>query len=182
MHNTLKEVKKYISELSPNERYCIMLCGLPGSGKSTFRTAFKTSDFIANPTQLVTLSTDQYIEGNAVWFGLTYNEIFQKQGTLNAEKFLESWLDYALVKRKNIIWDQTNLTAKSRYRKLNRIPKDYKKICVVFLTDFDLILQRNKERKSAGRDVPVNTLWNMKEQFEQPSHKEGFEFIIKGNW
>lgn len=152
----------------------IMLVGLPGSGKSTFAKTILHGR---------RLTTDDFIESVAKDKGKTYNEVFLDY-VKQAELFLQDTLDFSVVyPHFDIIWDQTNLTVKSRKGKLQKIPKNFKKSCIFFDTDFKKILERNEERKLTGRNLPDNVLLEMKDNLQVPTLEEGFDrvYVIKGD-
>jgi Predicted kinase len=95
-----------------------MLCGIPTSGKSTYVEKLKKLDHWKDA---VVLSTDSYIEKEAKRMGLTYNQVFDDV-IGDATRELELQLNMAKDKGKNIIYDQTNLTIKTRRKKLLKIP------------------------------------------------------------
>lgn len=155
----------------------IMLVGLPGSGKSTWRNQFitKLADLEKEP---IVLSTDDYIEFMSSVSGRTYNEAF-KDMIEPAKAFMSANLLDALENDFDIVWDQTNLTIKSRQNKLKKIPTHYRKTCLSFLNvDTEVIKQRNEERKKKGRAIPERVLMNMIMNYEQPSITEGFDEVF----
>lgn len=142
-----------------------MLIGVPGSGKTTW--------IKNNKHNAVVLSTDDKIETEAARVGKTYSEVFQstiKQATSE----MEADLVQAVKLRKDIIWDQTNLTVKSRKSKLAKIPKDYKKIAVFFHVPEDL---RQRLASRPGKVIPEPIVLSMINQLEPPSKNEGFDEI-----
>lgn len=152
----------------------IMLVGLPGSGKSTFGKMIQGEG--------IRLSTDDIIELHATLQGKTYNEVFQ-DAIAEAKKLLEVHLEWALRENEPlVIWDQTNLTVKTREAKLQKIPEHYEKICLFFDTPFQSVLQRNEERRLTGRSVPIRILFQMKDHLEIPTKEEGFDkvYTIEG--
>ena len=147
----------------------IMLVGLPGSGKSTFGKIIQGEG--------IRLSTDDIIELHATIEGKTYNEVFQDSIT-TAKKLLEVHLEWALRENEPlIIWDQTNLTVKTRKAKLQKIPEHYEKICLFFDTDFKKILERNEDRRLTGRNVSNRILFQMKDSLQVPTKEEGFDKV-----
>lgn len=153
----------------------IMLCGLPTSGKSTF-----VSKLLSDPAykNSVVLSTDAYIEQVAQQLNSTYNEVFDD--TIDeANRQLELTLIDAKDRGKSLVWDQTNLTPKTRKKKLSKIPSSYGRIAIWFDSTLEEALKRNQKRP--GKMIPENVLKSMSEQFVPPSCDEGFDVVIKEN-
>lgn len=150
-----------------------MLCGIPTSGKSSYVKKVKEhclSDYVV-------LSTDNYIEEYAKRIGQTYNEVFDDV-IPDATRELELHLNMAKEKGKNIIWDQTNLSIKTRKNKLSKIPSYYRRSAVYFQVSLEAALERNKHRE--GKFIPESILKRMYHQFETPTYAEGFDAITFG--
>lgn len=150
-----------------------MLCGIPCAGKSTYIQKLKETDSWKNS---VVLSTDNYIESEAKRLGLTYNDIFDDT-IESAVRDLEIQFNMAKEKGKNIIWDQTNLTPKTRKKKLSKVPSAYKRTAVYFQISLEEALERNKFRE--GKFIPENVLKQMHNQFMIPTLEEGFDFVLE---
>ena len=151
----------------------IMLCGLPTSGKSTFVSKLLNDPAYKNS---VVLSTDSYIESVAQRLNKTYNEVFDD--TIDeATRQLELTLIDAKDRGNSIIWDQTNLTPKTRKKKLSKIPSSYGRIAIWFDITLDEALKRSQHRP--GKVIPQRVLHLMSEQFVPPSCDEGFDVVIK---
>ena len=150
-----------------------MLCGLPTSGKSTYVETLKKMKYWENA---IVLSTDNYIETQAQRMGTTYNEIFQ-DCIDNATRQLEIDFIEAKDKGKDIIWDQTNLSIKSRRKKLSKLPSYYRRGVVHFEISLEEALKRNKHRE--GKFIPESILKRMYHQFEVPTITEGFDYYEK---
>ena len=153
----------------------IMLCGLPTSGKSTFVSKLLNDPAYKNS---VVLSTDSYIEKVAQQMNSTYNDVFEDT-IEEANRQLELTLIEAKDRGKSLIWDQTNLTPKTRKKKLSKIPSSYARIAIWFDITLDEALMRNQQRP--GKMIPENVLKSMGEQFVSPSCDEGFDVVIKEN-
>ncbi len=163
----------------------IMLIGLPGSGKSTHRDDFVAISEIANsPVDIISL--DVMIEATMTP-GESYAEAFlriQKTGELK-QMDKQMYLDAAKFnKEKNpddypvVIWDQTNLTAKSRKRKLDMFDDSWFKEARVFeLTDDEWNRRLTKRQKETGKSIPAHVLNDMAKSYERPSLDESFNFI-----
>ena len=151
-----------------------MLVGVPASGKSTW---IEQQGFW-DRTDLMILSTDNFIESVAVGMGKTYYEVFQDT-IKQAEKNLEECLQIAIKNDMDIVWDQTNLTRKSRKYKLRRIPSHYKKVAKVFsIPAQEEWHARLTSAERAGKIIPTNILQAMAANFEPPTLDEGFDLII----
>ena len=158
----------YIPEL-------VMLCGIPCSGKSTYVNKLLTYEYWKDA---IILSTDNYIEEQAKRLGMTYNEVFQ-DCIDEATRQLEMSFVGAKEEGKRIIWDQTNLSIKTRKKKLTKVPSIYKRTAVWFQVDLEEALKRNGTRE--GKFIPESILKRMYHQFEVPTLEEGFDFVSCGN-
>lgn len=145
----------------------IMLIGLPGSGKSTYATRYKSK----YPNTAV-VSSDEIREE---LFGdvndQTHNgEVFTTMLNRTRE-FLKADID--------VIYDATNINRKRRTNLLKELPDDTVKIAVIFAVAFELCREQNENR---SRQVPYEVLERMYKSFQVPSHGEGFNKIeIEGS-
>lgn len=151
---------------------CIMLVGLPGTGKSTW---IKNEGFFDRPDWIV-LSTDNYIDSVALGEGKTYNEVFPI-AIKQAEKNLQEGLEYAIKNKMNIVWDQTNLSRATRLKKINKVPLCYRMVARVFPIPTDHEKWLNSAER-AGKVIPRHILDNMQAVYEEPTIYEGFDLII----
>lgn len=148
-----------------------MLIGIPGSGKSTW-LAKQAFDW----TKTRIISTDNIIERRAQEQGKTYSEVFQKE-IKGATHQMNRDLKQAIAAGDDIVWDQTNLTKKSRANKLSEIPDSYRKVAVFFSTPDDAELKRRLASRP-GKTIPANVVLGMRSQLERPSKAEGFDEIV----
>jgi len=148
-----------------------MLIGIPGSGKSTW-LAKQAFDW----TKTRIISTDNIIERRAREQGKTYSEVFQKE-IKGATHQMNRDLKQAIASGDDVVWDQTNLTKKSRASKLSEIPDSYRKIAVFFSTPDDAELKRRLASRP-GKTIPANVVLGMRSQLERPSKAEGFDEIV----
>jgi predicted kinase len=149
----------------------VMMCGVPGCGKTTLInriTAFQPS--------YVVLSTDDYIEKKAQLDGKTYDGIF-KDTIKEAEKTLSATLTYAIENEKPIIWDQTNISVKTRKKKLALIPDNYEKMAIWFEIPESSEWQRRLATRP-GKTIPRNILQAMAFDFQIPTTDEGFDTVL----
>ena len=157
----------------PTKPDAIMLIGLPGAGKSTW-----AEPYLARPnTKLI--SSDAFIEATAKALGKTYGDIF-KSTIGAATKFMENSLNDAIQNGMNIIWDQTNLSAKSRHAKLERLLKaGYNVTAVSFELDTaELERRRLKREIETGKSIPPSVLESMGKTYVRPTRVEGFAKVI----
>jgi len=144
-----------------------MLIGVPAAGKSTWR---------AQHAGITVISSDDILDQTAAARGSTYNEIF-KENIKFATQLAEERARAAFAAVEDVIWDQTNLTKKSRKSKLALVPKNYTKIAVFFPTpEWDEHQRRLDSRP--GKSIPWNVLNGMIRSLEEPSYDEGFDEII----
>ena len=140
----------------------IMLCGLPGSSKSTWAETHK------EVLNAVVHSSDA---------------IRAELGNVNDQsknelvfKILHQRVKDDLSAGKNVIYDTTNLSRKNRIHfiknELRNIPCE--KICVLFATPYEMCCARNFAR---DRQVPVEVLVRMYKNFEVPWYSEGWDDV-----
>lgn len=150
------------------------MVGLPCAGKSTWRTKFLNK---VDRTKWNVLSTDDLIEKDCRANNKSYSEFFKILDFSKYENIFYNNLKNSILEDKNIIIDQTNLTKKSRSRKIKYLNENYKKIAIVFITDIEKIYLRNKERfEKYGKFIPIHIIDNMNKSFEIPGFDE-FEKI-----
>jgi predicted kinase len=148
-----------------NEFY--MMVGLPGTGKSTFCNQLNIDQ------EFTVISSDDIMEMIGKKYHFTYNELFSNNTYSFSEKMMFNIARLAVERNDRIIWDQTNLTVKSRANKLATIPKHYIKHAVVFNIpdDWETRLDR------PGKTIPTNVLETMKQSFQMPTEAEGFDLV-----
>lgn len=145
-----------------------ILVGLPGVGKSTYhKTHIKGT----------VISSDDMLEGLCKAEGITYDEGFDKL-IKPAIKAMNIKADKAIKDKQDIVWDQTNLSRKSRQRVLARLGKDYHKICVVFATPEEKEHDRRLNNRE-GKTIPENIMRHMKLTYDPPVLGEGFNVIVQ---
>lgn len=147
-----------------------VLVGLPGSGKSTS---------IPNDFTGFVYSTDRFIEEAAKHFGITYNEAFF-DNIKNATHSMDTLLSYAIKNKSDIIWDQTNMSAKKRRGILGRIPASYKKICICRVPPRTAQEWSELDRRLASREgktIPHHIIESMADSYVEPELDEGFDYI-----
>jgi predicted kinase len=147
---------------------CYQLIGVPGSGKSTW---IKNQNWTDN---CVVVSTDDFVEDHARECGSTYNEVFDDYMP-TAVKLMAEKVVRAREASKDIIWDQTSTSVKSRVRKFTMLP-DYEHVAVVFRTPEKEELARRLANRP-GKNIPDHVIRSMISHFEMPTEEEGFKEI-----
>ena len=147
---------------------CYQLVGVPGSGKSTW---VDEQDW-ALPCARV--STDKWVEIYAKEVGRTYSDVFA-DFMPTAVDLMAKEVVVAREMGRDIIWDQTSTTVKSRARKFNMLP-DYEHVAVVFKTPEHKELMRRLLSRP-GKEIPEHVIASMIASWEEPTEEEGFKEI-----
>ena len=144
-----------------NELTFIMLCGVPGCGKSTYAASLATK-FNAKIVCLDTIREELYGDANI----LGGNEVYNK-----AKSLIKEYLEAGI----SVIYDATNTRIKSRGKTL-RIVNDYncKKIAIHIDTPLDISISRNNHR---DRVVPKGVIVRFYNDFQEPTIDEGFDEV-----
>jgi predicted kinase len=149
-----------------------MLIGVPAAGKSTWLAQQDLS-------HAVIISSDDIIQARADSQGKTYDQVFKKE-VKSATTEMMANLRAAVEADKDVIWDQTNVTAAARAKKLAFIPDTYEKVAVFFRTP-DAQEHARRLASREGKNIPWNVIASMKSQLEAPTAEEGFDKIIVVN-
>ena len=149
-----------------------MMIGVPGSGKSTWIKKH-------NAGGTMVASSDSFLDSKAELEGSTYNDVFKKY-IKAANNYATQVAKQAIDMNLDLIWDQTNVSKKSRAPKLAMIPDHYEKIAVVFPTPAPDELQKRLASRP-GKTIPPNIVMAMASSLEQPTADEGFDRIINAS-
>ena len=147
---------------------CYQLIGVPCAGKSTWIAEQEWAK------DCVVVSTDEFVEDYAKEVGSTYNEVFEDYMP-TAVKLMAEKVVRAREQGKDIIWDQTSMSIKSRKRKFNMLP-DYEHIAVIFKTPEPVELERRLNSRP-GKNIPDHVMKSMIKSFDIPTVEEGFKEI-----
>ena len=141
--------------------HCYFLVGLPGSGKSTWAE----QRFL-----LPIVGTDRWIDKFAADLGQTYNEVFDSH-IKEATRLFNEQVAELVSQGRDFVWDQTNLSVKSRRAKLAQL-KNYQVSAVAFEIDPDELARRQANRP--GKTIPAHVLRSMTDSYQRPTLEEGF--------
>ena len=147
---------------------CYQLIGVPCAGKSTW---IKNQEWAKD---CVVVSTDEFVEDYAKEVGSTYSEVFEDYMS-TAVSLMADKVIRAREASKDIIWDQTSVTKKSRLRKFSML-RDYEHIAVVFKTPEAEELNRRLASRP-GKNIPAHVMRSMIDNFDMPTEAEGFTEI-----
>ncbi len=149
---------------------CYQLVGVPASGKSTW---------VDNQNWALTcakVSTDKWVEIYAKEVGRTYSDVFA-DFMPTAVDLMAKEVVIARGMGRDIIWDQTSTTVKSRKKKFDMLP-GYEHIAIVFKTpEHKELMCRLASRP--GKEIPDHVIASMIASFEMPTLEEGFTEIWK---
>lgn len=148
-----------------------LMCGIPGSGKSSFVTDNININRVAVSRDQIRFSMIKEDE-----------EYFSKEKQVFAE-FVKS-IEFALEKGKSVFADATHLNKASRAKLLRAIdPVLYSEISVVWIdTPLGECLKRNELRKGTRSYVPKEQIRRMYFSFQKPELDEGFDRIYIRHW
>jgi predicted kinase len=147
---------------------CYQLIGVPAAGKSTW---INSQNWISG---MEYVSTDHHVHEYAKEQGKTYEEVF-KDYMPTAVELMAQEVVAAREAGRDIVWDQTSTTVKSRARKFNMLP-DYYHIAVVFRTPEHKELMRRLMSRP-GKEIPDHVIASMIASWENPTLEEGFKEI-----
>ena len=147
---------------------CYQLIGIPAAGKSTWVANQDWAEDCAY------ISTDHHVEEFAKMQGKTYSEVFADYMPTAVNLMAEDVVR-AREAGRDIIWDQTSTTVKSRTRKF-RMLRDYYHIAVVFKTPEHTELVRRLMSRP-GKDIPDHVIASMIASWQDPTEEEGFKEI-----
>lgn len=154
----------------------IVLIGLPGLGKSTWRENYlRHHDFNG-----VIASTDDIIDEWAEQQNTTYNAIYHAS-MKEATELWEKMIHLAFTKRLDLMVDRTNMNKKSRDRFMRRARNaGYDCRAIAFqapVNQDDMEEWKRRLDNRPGKTIPYNVLLDMQKKYEQPTPQEGFGMI-----
>lgn len=149
-----------------------VMCGIPGSGKSTF---------IANH---INNKTDKYVSRDEIRFSMVAEdeEYFSKEKEVFNE--FADQINKALSQGYNVFADATHLNEKSRNKLLRAITEKPSSIeCIWMRTPLEAALERNENRKGTRSYVPRGNIRRMFYSMTKPLFEEGFNtiYIVRPN-
>ena len=144
-----------------------LLCGLPGSGKTTFRNKIIECNRILKREVLV-VSPDEIRREFGVQFDPTIEKEVWELAYLRLKNYLENG--------SSVIFDATNITVERRKPLIEIANKaNHIVIAVVFNRPLEVVLEQNRNRDAV---VPEEVILRMAKSYVEPSLEEGIVHII----
>jgi predicted kinase len=166
----LKETVDQISEVQPRvtNKLVTVLVGPPMAGKSTWLKENRGDS-------LVICRDDLILEMAGT---KDYNAAFRSLDQDVVDKEFEKRKIEAIKTGRDVIFDLTHMSVRSRRRSLAAFSKQYKKRAVVFYTAYEELLRRNEERvKSESKSISEYTLKTLMGAFMTPLYDEVDEIV-----
>ena len=161
------------------KRLCYMLIGVPGAGKSTVADSLR-----AENSQLKIASTDLLIDQYAAKKGKTYSQV-HREYVDQATKAMNMQIQAMMKKGESFIWDQTNVFASARKKKLSTLLQNkYSVVAITIELSPDELQKRLTERvASGGKFVGEKIIADLLLNYSRPTYSEGFEeiYVIKND-
>lgn len=146
--------------------------GPPGSGKTTWRTAF----LAARAGRAIAVSRDDVVEDVAAAEGVSYREAwraFAKSIDKEYRRRLTDAFTHGMAHGLDVVVDATNVTPKARRRILSRVPEGWERVGVLFDAPDAVLAQRLKDRAAAGGTVvPLWLIATMRADWVPPGPDE----------
>lgn len=151
---------EYLSKSIKNDytKNVTLLCGLPCSGKSTYRLQ-NEFDFIISRDELI----EEFGQGD------NYNEKWKNVSQRSIDRKLQAKFREA-GNYNNICIDMTHMSKKSRRKSLTQFGKEYQKNCVIFIPPLSVIYERNENR--TGKHIGQSVYEKMIKSFYVPTYYE----------
>ena len=143
-----------------------MMCGVPGSGKSTWaKNHLRTFDRYISRDDI----RFSMVKENEEYFSKE-NEVF-REFCYQINKNLEDGYD--------TFADATHISKNSRAKLINNV-RGYENIYIIVIEKpLMTIFEQNEKRAGTRSYVPKSVIRRMKNQFEFPTYEEGFKTIFR---
>jgi len=155
----------------------IMLCGLPGCGKTYWAQKHMEANPLKNYLLLGTNSVIDQMKVMNVKRQRNYAERWQELIS-QATPIFNKLVEIAGKTPRNIILDQTNVYQNARRRKAAAFGEFGTRRCVTIVNDEEQLQQRTEKReREEGKFVPVHAVNQMRANFVAPELEDGFNAL-----
>ncbi len=145
----------------------IIMCGLPGCGKSTYAK------------KLMEENDCEYVSRDEIRYETVTDQAHYFDHESDVYKEFCNRIDKYLLAEKTVIADATHISAASRKKLLKNLQVIPDEVWVIWMdTPFEVCMKRNSEREGITR-VPDKTMYQMKSNFRPPATFEGFNKVIR---
>ncbi|RZF32122.1 hypothetical protein LSTR_LSTR003985 [Laodelphax striatellus] len=154
----------------------IMMCGLPGCGKTVWASEYAAK----NPDKYYNiLGTNNLIDKMKV-MGLPRKRNYAGRWDVlidKSMKCLNKLLTEASLRRRNYIIDQTNVYPSAQKRKMKSFEGFNRRAVVIVPTDEEFKRRVDKREAEEGKDVPDSAVLEMKANFRLPEKGDIFKEV-----
>ena len=150
-----------------------MICGLPGSGKSTFARAY----FQQSGYKRVNRNEIRRMLHSMTTFGQRWRADLFDEGEETLVKHVERRIiEHLLHEGERVVIDNTSVTAESRRNYVTMAERMRRRVGVIFLnTPVGTCLERNQSHED---HIPDSIVSNLYAAIELPSRSEGFLEVL----
>ncbi len=152
----------------------VMVCGLPGAGKSHFsRAYFKDTDFKRINRKVIRNVLYEMTNFGDEWKSSYFNEKDEYLVKHVERKIFEHYLQ----KNRKVLIDNTSVTRDSRKNYIRIAKEMNKSIGVIFVnTSVETCMKRNKKNDDSMPEMVISQLYA---KIEYPVKEEGFKRVLK---
>mmetsp|Transcript_46707 Transcript_46707/g.99918 ORF Transcript_46707/g.99918 Transcript_46707/m.99918 type:complete len:497 (-) Transcript_46707:303-1793(-) len=152
----------------------ILLCGLPGCGKTYWAQKHMEANPLKNYLLLGTNSVIDQMKVMNIKRQRNYADRWQELIS-QATPIFNKLVEIAGKTPRNIILDQTNVYQNARRRKAGSFSEFGTRKCVTIVNDEEQLQQRTEKReREEGKFVPVHAVNQMRANFVAPELEDGF--------
>ena len=149
----------------------VIMCGIPGSGKSTYAKAHMCPAF------------DEYVSRDEIRFAIVHDDEEYFSHEKEVFRLFVEQIARALKSGATVWADATHISKSSRLKLLRALPVKPDSIEILWMnTPYDLAIERNESRKGTRSYVPVSAINRMFYSMEPPEFQEDkfiYERIIE---
>lgn len=147
-----------------------VMVGLPYSGKSTY---IGSHSFLA---ELPQVSMDDEVERLCLARGLTYNTGFNVVAK-DADNALKAKVGNLINARQSFVWDGTNLTRKSRAKKVSRLRQAGYSVIALEMSPLSPAEELNRILRRLDKVIDEDVLERMRSTYEPVGVDEEFDMV-----